>query len=120
MVSATLGYIPTGVVFTSRSQLFGHTGNAALAPPPTCATASAFDRLRPYTVTLLPADSNATATARAAPPVPRIAARAPRRLILPLNGARNPLTSVLRASHRAPLLRYVLIAPTFRLRSSTS
>ncbi len=111
---------PTGVVFTSRSQLFGATGNAAAVPPASCATSLALPRFLPYTVTTLPADASATATARAAPPAPRIAARAPRRSRRPFSGARNPLTSVLRASQRSASRRYVLTAPTFLLSSSVS
>ena len=82
---------------TSRPESCSPAGPSSPAPPETrqpsppasAATSFAFPRFLPYTVTTLPADASATATARAAPPVPRIAARAPRRFDAALRAARE-------------------------------
>ena len=67
-VSSTLGYMPTGVQLTSRSQPSGSGGHGPALPPTSAATSSACGRCRAWTAHRAPPDASATATARAAPP----------------------------------------------------
>ena len=106
-------------MFTSTSQLAAGTGNTAPAPP-----TDPRNRVRLRTAPAVHRHLAARGRRARRPPHAQLRrcreSRRARRAAAggPSRGARNPLTSVLRASHRAPLRRYVLTAPTFRLRSS--
>src|SRR5688572_9301824 len=59
------------------SQLPAGGGNSPTCPPASAATSRAASGLRAQTVTAAPMSARATATARAAPPAPRIVVRRP-------------------------------------------
>src|SRR5262245_12826211 len=107
--------MPTDVQLTSTSQLPRSGGQAPTRPDTIIATSWARLRLRACTLIIAPLDARAIATARADPPAPSIATRAPSSATpRSLSGERNPDASVFPPSQRPPDARMVLIAPIRR------
>src|SRR5437899_7543473 len=91
--------MPTGVQFTSRSQLSGSGGSEADAHDAVAAISWARSGFLAYTVTCAWLELSAEATARADPPAPSTATRVPRSGTRSLSGVRNPDASVLPPIH---------------------
>ena len=111
-VSSTAGAVPTGVALTRRSQLPPGGGSERAALAVGAAASRARSRSRAYTVTSAPTLDSPSQTARAAPPAPTTAARAPFSSSRPHSGSRKPATSLFMPTQPVAHRRSVFTAPT--------